>query len=602
MPGAAGCLDRFCRPSSDAVTTMIGMDHAWLTRRRVALASIAVLALLLMIPNVALVVASTHVKKPSWVAASLVAPAAMLLAYFAVLGRRPRLACLLMAPFAALVPTVALYILRYRSPVTEAVVGTVMATNPAEAADFLGPWLWVLVALSLAAGAFAIVAGRLGARAGLQLVSSRRVHTTLIALAAVPVIAFASLQVAASREPPAARLAGGDDVDSRSFRIAQDSYPFGIPLTLGVWWSDRVRAQAAIARTQRFRFHAYRAVHPDRRQIYVLVIGESSRSDHWQLFGYGRPTNPELSHTGHVIPVTDMVSPWPMSIGGVPALLTRRPPQLGLFQPFEEQSVVGLMREAGFDTWWLSNQSPSGDWNSPITVYAEEAQHLEWLTLQKYDSSLPERLAEIVRETHGDLFVVLHTIGSHGNYDSRYPDAFKHFVPTVQDGGPLATDYQRVTNSYDNTVRYTDHVLSQTTDVLERTDAVTAMWYQSDHGETLPTATCAMTEHGHGFRYEFPVPTLFWYSDAYAQAFPGKVATLRANANKRATSADTFATLADMAGVGFPSHDRSRSLFSPTWRYRPRIIHPVWQEGNAWVDYDHADLGNGCELVRGRAG
>ena len=574
------------------------VNQRWLPTRRLALASIAVLVVLLMVPDVALVLAMAHTKKPSWAAASLVAPALLLLAYFAVLGRRPGLACLLMAPFATLVPTAAFYILRYRSPITEGVLGTVAATNFAEAVDFLGPSLWTLVALSLAAGAFAVFAAWLCARAGLQLVTSRRVHSTLIALVAVPVIAFASLQVAADRRPPAARLAGGEDADARSFRIAQNSYPFGIPVTLGVWWKDRVRAEAATARTRNYRFHAFRTVHPGRRQIYVLVIGESSRRNHWQLFGYGRPTNPELSRTSHLVTITNMVSPWPMSIGGVPAMLTRRPAQAGLFEPFAEQSIVGLMREAGFDTWWLSNQSPTGDWNSPITVYAEEAQHLQWLALQRYDSNLAEGLDKIVRESHGDLFVVLHTIGSHGRYDSRYPPAFKYFAPTVQDNRALRTNYQRITNSYDNTIRYTDHVLAQIIGVLKRTGAITAMWYQSDHGETLPTATCSMTEHGHGFRYEFPVPTVFWYSDAYAQAFPAKVATLRDNAGKPATSADTFATLTDMSGVDFPGHDTSRSLFSPTWRYQPRIVHPVWQEENAWVDYDHADLGNGCELVR----
>ena len=94
------------------------VHHEWLTTRRLALASIAVLALLLMVPDVALVFVSVHIKKLSWLAVSLVAPALLLLAYFAVLGRRPGLACLLMAPFAAMVPTAVFYALRYRSPIT----------------------------------------------------------------------------------------------------------------------------------------------------------------------------------------------------------------------------------------------------------------------------------------------------------------------------------------------------------------------------------------------------------------------------------------------------------------------------------------------------
>jgi glucan phosphoethanolaminetransferase (alkaline phosphatase superfamily) len=569
--------------------------------KRLALGSMVVLGLLLIAPNIALVSASTQITKLSTMTASLVVPAALLLGYFAIFGRRPWLACLLMAPFAALVPVVTFYILRYRTPITDAVLGTVAATNPEEAADFLGPWLWSLIILSLAAGALAVVAGRLSTRANLQFVTSRRLRAVLIALALALATVLMGLQGAADRRPPEAGTEDTGGAKAAMLFLVRNSYPFGIPLSLRAWWDDHARLQAAMASTRDFKFHAYRTTHPGRRQIYVLVIGESSRRDHWQLFGYNRPTNPELSRNRQLVTIGDMVSPWTITIGAVPALLTRTPAQRGLSDVFEERSIVGLMREVGFETWWISSQSSAGQWSSPVTRYANEAQHTDWLYLQRYDSSLADILAKVVRQSSGDLFVVLHMMGSHANYDSRYPPSFAHFKPTVQHGGAFDTNYRHVTNSYDNSIRYTDHVLSRVIDTLKQSHAIAAMWYQSDHGETLPTATCSMSEHGHGFRYEFPVPALFWYSDAYAQAFPQNVATLRDNADKRASSADTFATLADMAGVEFPTHDRSRSLFSPTWRYRPRIVHPAWQGANTWIDYDHADLGNGCEPVRGRA-
>src|SRR5690348_10362588 len=97
-----------------------------------------------MVPNVALVLASNHEKKLTWIMASLAVPAGLLLGYFAVLGRRPWLACVLMAPFVALVPVVTFYIVCYRTAITGSVLGTVAATNPTEARDFLGHWLWAL--------------------------------------------------------------------------------------------------------------------------------------------------------------------------------------------------------------------------------------------------------------------------------------------------------------------------------------------------------------------------------------------------------------------------------------------------------------------------
>ncbi|HET7931940.1 MAG TPA: sulfatase-like hydrolase/transferase, partial [Rhodanobacteraceae bacterium] len=144
----------------------------------------------------------------------------------------------------------------------------------------------------------------------------------------------------------------------------------------------------------------------------------------------------------------------------------------------------------------------------------------------------------------------------------------------------------------DNTILYTDHVLADVIDVLQHSHAITALWFESDHGELLPTATCNRQGHGIGTWHEFEIPALFWYSDSYASAFPRRVAGLRANADKRALSGDTFASILGMTGIDFPGLDHHRSLFSPDWRYRPRLVNQFWQS-----DFDHAIFGKQCGAV-----
>ena len=95
-----------------------------------------------------------------------------------------------------------------------------------------------------------------------------------------------------------------------------------------------------------------------------------------------------------------------------------------------------------------------------------------------------------------------------------------------------------------------------------------------------------------GTRYEFMIPALFWYSNAYLSQFPDRIAQFRANADKPTLSASTFESLIDMTGVAFPSHDPSKSLFSPQWRYRPRIVTSLWR-----TDFDKAEFGKGCGIV-----
>lgn len=76
-----------------------------------------------------------------------------------------------------------------------------------------------------------------------------------------------------------------------------------------------------------FRFGARLATPLPSRQVYVLVIGESSRRDHWQLFGYGRSTTPELAVLPHLVPIRHMVSAFAQTEAALPVMLTRKPAQ-----------------------------------------------------------------------------------------------------------------------------------------------------------------------------------------------------------------------------------------------------------------------------------
>lgn len=256
------------------------------------------------------------------------------------------------------------------------------------------------------------------------------------------------------------------------------------------------------------------------------------------------------------------------------------------------------MHEAGFQTWWISDQYAMGPYDSAVAVFANESDHLEWLNHADWnaahgsvDGNLVPALAKALRSTRGNLFVVLHMLGSHDYYDFRYPPAFAHFKPTESDRASPVPHWQRAINSYDNTILYNDHVLTQIIETLRQSGASSALWYASDHSETLPSPTCHESAHANENRPEYQIPALFWYSDAYAKAFPARVASIRANADQRSMSQDTFPTLIDMAGVDLPGHAKHEawSLFSPQWRFHTRWVNQFWQ-----VDFDHARTTGAC--------
>ncbi|HXD38261.1 MAG TPA: phosphoethanolamine transferase domain-containing protein, partial [Rhodanobacter sp.] len=275
-------------PASDR----IAMNHPVSSLgRKLALAAIALLIALLMLPNVAWLLHDPG--WPTW-SAALVLPLALMTMLFALLGRWVWQACLLLAPFALLAPLETYYVTQYHHPTSAQIIATIIATNPLEAREYFGHLIYPLVLTLLAGLAVALLAAWASFRAGLHW----RGPTRLSALCLGVVVALVPLAVgfAEARHKPAKTsdsasaplLVYGDAIE--------DGFPFGVVPRIVEYrreW-DRMRAEAA--KFKAFRFHAHRIGPPlHQRQVYVLVIGESSRRANWQLFGYDRATNPELS-------------------------------------------------------------------------------------------------------------------------------------------------------------------------------------------------------------------------------------------------------------------------------------------------------------------
>lgn len=561
--------------------------------RKLAWTALALLVALLMLPNLIWLAYSQSLS--TWVAA-LIVPATLLITLFALLGRWPWIACLLLAPFALLAPLETFYVATYHTPSTAEVIATALVTNVQEVRAYLSFFLPLLISAPLLGIALSLITGWLTHRT--QIRWQGRFKEWLVAIAIVtPVLSFA-VGYAVADGSPSARLHSAIGPSATVLDTVQFGFPFGVFQRFENYRDEWAAMRADARRFRTFSFHAARDVSLHQRQIYVLVIGESSARGHWQLFGYNRPTNPELSEQENLIPITRMVTSWPATIAAVPVLLTRKPITSSAPQ-WKEPSFLTAMQEAGYETWWISNQYPIGKFDSPVAMYAYEAQHVVWLNHTatwdnrgSYDGDLVGALSEALKRSDNDMFIVLHMMGSHMYYDYRYPPAFARFKPVESDTQTRVDKNVRIRNSYDNTIVYTDHVLAQVISVLRQSGAVTALWYESDHGEVLPSAICDKEGHGLGTWREFEIPAFFWYSSAYQHAFPARVAAVRENARKRTLSADTFESMIDMAGVTFPGHNESWSLFSPEWKYRTRLVSQFWQ-----TDFDHSVFGKGCGFV-----
>ena len=283
--------------------------------------------------------------------------------------------------------------------------------------------------------------------------------------------------------------------------------------------------------------------------ICVLVIGEAARFHNFSLNGqYERETNPRLSRQPNLIFYTHAYAEANATDLSVPLMLTRatsEDPTLA----YREKTVCGAFQEAGYPVAWLSAES------DPIRYLQHVLPTLDttWIASgEVLDEALFEPFDGLIQAKEGTNLIILHTKGSHLNYQDRYPQSFALFEPCLKPGDSNgAFDKELMTNTYDNTILYTDFILDSLIQTLSATQRCACLIYMPDHGENLCDDERKLWVHGsyEGSEWEYHVPLIVWYSDSFKERYPDKVVALQANKDKQVSSQVLFHTLCDMVNL-----------------------------------------------------
>nr|WP_136417883.1 phosphoethanolamine transferase [Herbaspirillum sp. ST 5-3] len=380
------------------------------------------------------------------------------------------------------------------------------------------------------------------------------------------------------------------------------TWPFGLALRGHEFWKERKYLAELAHKSSLFTFGAHQAGTLDIPQVVVMVIGESSRYDRWSLNGYKRETNPLLKKEQNLVSFSNVVTAVSATRLSVPVLVSRKPARQSLQAGFSEKSFLTAFREAGFKTYWLSNQMSYGQFDTPVSVFAKEADVTEFLNLggftnnSSYDEILLEPLRAAIKDPSKKKLIVLHTLGNHWNYSHRYPKEFDKWQPSLFGiANPAYTDVAmkpQLNNSYDNSILYTDWFLSQVIGELKSTKQMTAMMYVSDHGQTLYDGSCNLAFHGHNTQFEFHVPALVWYSDLYRATHPAKVNQLLKNKRAKLATENIFHSLLDLADIHYSTEQLEWSFLNKKFRLHKRYV-----DSYGWTDYDNANFRGDCREV-----
>ena len=384
----------------------------------------------------------------------------------------------------------------------------------------------------------------------------------------------------------------------QSHNLFYQSFPLNLLLAGNEYRVQQQALSAVAAKSRDFRFGAAQPEVFGDRQIYVLVIGETLRPDRLQLNGYSRATTPELASIPGVVSFKDMISPWAWTRMSVPVLISRKTAADHSYF-FDEKSVVAAFGEAGFRTYWLSTQSPLGVHDSSVALHASEADEVQYLNpvgYKKegfYDAVLLDAFQRVLARNEQKQLIVLHTLGSHFSYTDRYPPEFDRFLPSGKGqniGMHDRANRELLNNAYDNSVLYTDFVVSGLIRQLQKQQAIASLLLVSDHGENIFDADCDKSGHGHNTELDYRVGALWWGSELFSKQFPQKTQQLNKAAQLPLLTSQTFHTMVQLADIHYPSQQSALSYANPAFRPQPRTL---W----TGIDFDKSAKTGQCRLL-----
>ncbi|PRB48095.1 phosphoethanolamine transferase [Pseudomonas sp. MYb2] len=307
-----------------------------------------------------------------------------------------------------------------------------------------------------------------------------------------------------------------------------------------------------------------------RKSLTVLVVGESARAENFGILGYDRDTTPKLDKEAGLIAFTDVHSCGTETAVSVPCMFSNMGRKdYDASKAKNEEGLLDVLKRAGIDVIWRDNQSGCKGTCDRVTV--QDVSNLKDPTLcansECRDEILLQGLQSFIDHLDKDTVLVLHQMGSHGpEYFKRYPKEYEHFTPVCESNALNNCSRESIVNGYDNTLVYTDQVLSSLIDVLRSNqDKVdTAMLYLSDHGESLGEYNLFL----HGTPYMLApeqqkhVAMLAWFSDNYQKAYSVDTHCLQMSRDKPLSQDNLFHSMLGLLEVKSSVYQPGLDMFA----------------------------------------
>lgn len=473
----------------------------------------------------------------------------------------------ILAILVALTPVMLFSVFYMNIQVNAEMVGLVLDTNPEEVKELLG---WKIILVVLAMIVFCWVFVKLSSRLPSRISWKKGLVISLVGIGGFLVI-------------PLIRTTDMRYYTSILRNTYRTFYPFRMQSVFQLLHEQLGNIDRYKKATADFKFDAVDKDSSGNRKVFVLIIGEASRRDHWHIDGYDRETSPEIEKLSNLVSFKDAVSGGTMTIISVPQLITRATPD-DYERHTKEKSILGAFKEAGYYTAWISNQSHyglSGNIGMHFTdgdtaIYSGHGENETNFT-GNYDASILPILSETINDhPNKNVFIILHLIGSHWRYLLRYPPEFGKFLPTSDRNRMQVVNptKQEIINEYDNSILYSDYILKSIADTLNKVNGYSGFMFVSDHGESLDDHNDNTYFHSYKpVKATAIVPLFVWLNNKYKENNELIYQSLESNESKKVSTAlNVFYTMIDIGKLSISGFDSTASLARPGFKEPEQII------------------------------
>ena len=307
---------------------------------------------------------------------------------------------------------------------------------------------------------------------------------------------------------------------------------------------------------------------PEKKNLLVIVVGETARAQNWGLNGYEVDTTAPLNpYKSEIFNFTDVKACGTSTEISLPCMFALEGiKDFKLWKAKRKENLLDVAKATGYEVLWRNNNSGCKG------VCARVETETPCTTSNCHDEILNDNLVNRLMSSPRDRLVVLHQKGSHGpTYYLRYPETAEIYKPACKTERLDKCSDEEIVNVYNNTIHYTAQNLANLIDQLRMLNNMynVTMIYISDHGESLGENGIYL--HAAPYRWapegQVKVPFMIWMDSQTAENMRINRECMLQNLNQPRSHDNLFHTALGILGLRTSVYKPELDVF-----YKCRVV------------------------------